>query len=118
MLFFLSEKKILAWKKIEKSAREKEKSPREKNKKQKSVRETKKVPENVAKISKKYPWNRKSVREKSEKSVRESNFFAHEKKPKKKAQNGFHAHFWFSREKKTLKGSKDFLTQTRAPRSP
>ena len=39
-------------KKIEKSARENEKSPREKNKKQKSVRETKKVPVKVRKFQK------------------------------------------------------------------
>ena len=39
------------------------------------------------------------MREKSEKSVRESNFLP-VKKTEKKAQNGFHAHFWFSREKK------------------
>ena len=65
----------------------------------KSVRETKKVSVKDAKISKKCPWNKKSLREKSEKSVRESKFVP-VKKTEKKAQNGFHAHFWFSREKK------------------
>ena len=96
-------------KKIEKSAREKEKSPREKNKKQKSVRETKKVPVKIVKISKKCPWKQKSVREESGKSVRESDFLCVKKTPKK-AKNTFHAHFWFSRGKKTLAKVAHFLT--------
>ena len=48
---------------------------------------------------KKCPWKFWTAREKFEKSVRESDFAIREKN-RKKAENGFHGHFWFSRGKK------------------
>ena len=45
------------------------------------------------------PWKLLTARENLAKSVRESHFSFREKSPKK-AENGFHGHFWFSREKK------------------
>ena len=83
-------------KKIKKSARE---IAREKKMKIKSVRETKKVSVKDAKISKKCPWNKKSVREKSEKNVRESNFLPW-KKPKKRPKMAFTHTFGFHGKKK------------------
>ena len=65
----------------------------------KSVRETKKVSVKDAKISKKCPWNKKSVREKSEKNVRESNFLPW-KKPKKRPKMAFTHTFGFHGKKK------------------
>ena len=85
-------------KKIKKSVREKENSAREKQKVCVKIGNKKKVPVKQVKISKKCPWNQKSAREKSGKSVRESDFAIREKSWKK-AKNGFHGHFWFSRKK-------------------
>ena len=48
------------------------------------------------------PWKLLTARENLAKSVRESHFSFREKSPKK-TENGFHGHFWFSREKKTMK---------------
>ena len=74
------------------------------------------IRENPRKLLISYPWKNKSIREKFLKSVRE-NFglpvkswkkvcvkasSLSVKKPEKRAQNGFHGHFWFSWEKKTL----------------
>ena len=53
----------------------------------------------MVKISKNLLWNQKSTREKSGKSVRESHIVVREKY-RKKAKKTFHAHSWFSREKK------------------
>ena len=47
------------------------------------------------------PWKLLTARENVSKSVRESQSSFREKS-QKKAKNGFHGHFWFSREKKTL----------------
>ena len=78
------------------------KRTREKKWKKKSVRENRKVPVKKQKSDQKCPWKPKSVREKSEKSVRERGV-AFREKSRKKAKNGFHGHFWFSRgKKKTL----------------
>ena len=46
------------------------------------------------------PWKTPTAREKCQKCVRE-NDFEPVKKTAKNAKNGFHAHFWFSREKNT-----------------
>ena len=75
-----------------------QKRTREKKMKKKSVRENRKVPVKKQKIDQKCPWKPKSVREKSEKSVRERGV-AFREKSRKKAKNGFHGHFWFSRGK-------------------
>ena len=45
------------------------------------------------------PWKLLTARENVSKSVRESHSSFREKS-QKKAENGFHGHFWFSREKK------------------
>ena len=86
-------------KKNTKSAREKEKTHPWKKNEKKSVRENRKVPVKKQKSDQKCPWKPKSVREKSEKSVRERGV-AFREKSRKKAKNGFHGHFWFSRGKK------------------
>ena len=48
------------------------------------------------------PWKKWTAPENFGKSVRECHLSFREKS-KKKAKNGFQGHFWFSREKKTLK---------------
>ena len=70
------------------------------------MRENRKVPVKKQKSDQKCPWKPKIVREKCEKSVRERGV-AFREKSRKKAKNGFHGHFWFSRGKKTLTRGED-----------
>ena len=51
---------------------------------------------------KKCPWKLRTILEKVEKSVRESDFSIREKS-QKKDKNGFHGHIWFSREKENAR---------------
>ena len=102
MFFFPVKIDFPSVKKNTKSAREKEKTHPWKKNEKKSVRENRKVPVKKQKSDQKCPWKPKIVREKSEKSVRERGV-AFREKNRKKAKNGFHGHFWFSRGKtKTL----------------